>query len=359
MPAAKAGTPARRRTVPSDYLLFRDTTFADGSISRRYQVPGLAAPLDEPGFLAWRRLHVPARRVNDLISVLVIREVLDPRGVILTGVLERRRGSATGPFHGDPARVTFVGAAEQVRLYRATPAHGLQEVIPALEQRPTPIAGQHHFAGEEAAIRDLFGAATRIRNVRGPTLLEEMLGLSSIFCLCTPDGMEIDCGLGWHGTTPFLLRADFPRFEASPALPAAERVAIELAAAGAGLTTYEARNDADGPAVMARSNHDGRLYLMRADGTAARMTNYTPGTPPLTADQATWLRYAEAHEHLVVLDAYHDGRSDGVIVLAGAADGQVTRHLIDADGVEVWRAAADETAAAALHRAAMAGVRRR
>ena len=37
-------------------------------------------------------------------------------------------------------------------------------------------------------------------------------------------------------------------------------------------------------------------------------------------------------------------------MLAGAPDGQVTRHLVDADGTEVWRAAADDTAAAAYHR---------
>jgi hypothetical protein len=50
------------------------------------------------------------------------------------------------------------------------------------------------------------------------------------------------------------------------------------------------------------------------------------------------------------VDAYRDGRSGNVFVLAGAPDGRVARHLIDADGTEVWRAAADDTAAAAYHR---------
>jgi len=33
----------------------------------------------------------------------------------------------------------------------------------------------------------------------------------------------------------------------------------------------------------------------------------------------------------------------------------VTRHLIDSDGTEVWRAVADDTAAAAFHRERVIG----
>jgi hypothetical protein len=367
MPAVKRRDDVKRRPgatkrggashaeVARHYVVFRVTTRADGETVARYEGISSGAPLDETGFAAWRQQNVPIGTVDESLSILVIRELLDAHGSILTCALERRRGSATGRLHGSPARVTFAGAADQVRLYRATATGTLHEIIPSLDQRPPPVARRDHFVGEEAAVRGAFGAATQIIDVRGPSLLEELIGLSSILHIRAPSGVEMDCGLGWHGTTPFLLRADFPRFDAAPALPAADAAAIAVTAVAKGLTTFEARTDAKGPAVLARANRGGALHLLRPRGNAVDIEAYTPGAPAglLNADQATWLRYAETHEKLAVLDAYPDGPADGVFVLAASPDGQITRHLIDADGVEVWRATADDTAIAAIHRARM------
>lgn len=359
-----AGTD-RIRGVPRHYVVFRTTTRADGATASHYDVPSATGALDEPGFGAWLRDHVPGERADDLVAVLVIQEVLDQHGSILTCCLERRRGSATGPYHGDPARVVFVGAVEQVRLYRVTAQGALREVTPTLDHprlgRPgLPPSRRDHLAGEERAMRDAFGAGIRILDTREPTVLEAMVGLSSIMHLRTADGVEIDCGLGWHGTSSFVLRADFPRFGAHPNMPAADAAAIAMAAVTAGLTTFEIRGDAIGPAVMARSSHNGAFHLIRALPDGIRIEAYTPDVPSslLNADQAIWARYAVAHEDLVLLDAYRDGRSENVFVLAGAPDGRVTRHLIDVDGTEVWRATADDTAAATLHRERMSGVAR-
>ena len=205
---------AQLGAAPRHYVVFRATTRADGSIARHYEVPGGTAPLDEAGFGAWLREHAPDGREIDLVSVLAIQEVLDPRASILTCCLERRRGSATGPFHGEPARVTFAGAVDRVRFYRATARNRLREMAPPLDQPPPSPSRLDRLAGDEAAVHGAFGAAVRIVDVRAPTVLEDLVGLSSIVHLRTPDGSEISSGLGWHGTTPFVLRADFPRFGA-------------------------------------------------------------------------------------------------------------------------------------------------
>jgi len=342
-------------------VVLRAKTHADGSTVRQFDVPGpggtTPTSLDQAGFNVWLRAHVPRARASDLVSMLVIEEVLDHHLSIVTCSLERHLGSPTGPFHGEPARVTFTGAAEQIRLYRTTPDNTLVEMQPRLDRRPLPPSRVDHLARDEEAIRNVFGAAVRILDAREPTVLEDLISVSSVVHLRTPDGTEIDCGVGWHGTTPFVLRAEFPRFGAAPDLPAANAAAIAMAAVTAGLTTFETRTDANGPAMVARSAHSGAFHLIRPEAGGARIEDYTPSVPTtlLNADQAIWARYVQAHENLTLVDAYRDGRSDNVYVLAGASNGRVTRHLIDADGTEVWRAAADDTAAAALHRERVIG----
>jgi hypothetical protein len=333
-------------------VVFRSTTRPDGSTTKHYDVPGVTAFLDEPAFRAWLSDAVPSGRESDLVSVLAIQEVLDYHASILTCCLERRRGSVTGPFRGQPARVTFSGAVDQIRLYRATTRGALREITPPLDQPPPPPARLDHLAGEEQAIRSVFGTTARILDARAPTVLEDAAGLSSIMHLRTQDGIEINCGLGWHGTTPFVLRADFPRFGMPSDLTEADAAGVAAAAAAGHLATFETRDDANGPVVMARSNCDGTFHMIRPTADGAQVEAYTPGIPAglLNADQALWVRYARRHENTTVVDAYRDGRSGNVFVLAGAPDGQVTRHLVDTDGTEVWRAAADDTAAAAYHR---------
>jgi hypothetical protein len=338
--------------APRHYVVFRATTRADGSTVRHYEVPGLTAALDEPGFAAWLREHIPGGQEIDLVSVLVIEEELDRHASILACCLERRHGSATGPLRGAPARVSFTGAVDRVRLYRAAPRGTLREMTPKLDRPPPRL---DHLAGEEQAVRRAFGPAAHILDMRAPTVLEDIVGLTSVARLRAQDGSEIDCGLGWHGTTPFVLRANFPRYGTPPHLSPSSAAAVALAAIAAGLTTFETRLDLHGPAVMARSHRTGALHLIRPG--AERVEAYAPGVPAglLSADQALWARYAQAHENLTLIDAHRDGRSDDVFVFAGTPDGRVTRHLIDADGTEVWRAVADHTAAAAFHRARVTG----
>ena len=338
--------------TPRHYVVFRATTRADGSTASYYEVPSLTGALDEPGFDAWLQEHIPSGQEIDLVSVLVIEEELDRHASIQACCLERRRGSATGPLRGAPARVSFTGAVDRVRLYRAEPHGALREMAPKLDRPPPRL---DHLAGEQQAVRRAFGPAAHILDVRAPTVLEDIVGLTSVVHLRAQDGSAINCGIGWHGTAPFVLRANFPRFGTPPDLSAAAAAAVALAAIAAGLTTYETRLDLNGPAVMARSRRDGTLHLIRP-GTE-RVEAYAPGVPTglLSADQALWARYAQAHENLTLIDAHRDGRSDDVFVFAGAPDGRVTRHLIDADGTEVWRAVADDTAAAAHHRARAAG----
>ena len=296
---------------------------------------------------------IPIGREVDLVSVLVIQEVLDHHASIQTCCLERRRGSATGPFRGQPARVTFSGAVDQTRLCGATARGALREITPPLDQPPPPPARLDHLAGEEQAIHSVFGITARILDARAPTVPEDAAGLTSIMHLRTEDGVAINCGLGWHGTTPFVLRADFPRFGIPSDLAEVGAVGVAAAAAAGHLATFETRDDATGPGGMARSNCDGTFHPIRPTADDTQVEAYTPGIQaglPLNADQALWVRYARAHENLTVVDAYRDGRSGNIFVLAGAPDGQVTRHLIDADGTAVWRATADDTAAAAYHR---------
>jgi hypothetical protein len=338
--------------APRHYVVFRETMHADGSTARRYDVQGSPAPLDEPGFGTWLRDHAPGGRAIDLVSVLVIQEVLDRDASIVTCCLERRRGSATGPFRGEPARVTFTGAIDRVRLYRATTPDTLEEMIPPLDHLPPPPSRLDQLTGDVQAVCSAFGASARILDVRAPTVLEDMVGLTCVAHLRTPDGSDIDTGLGWHGTVPFVLRAGFPRFGTPVDLTASDADAIAEVAVRHGLTTFETRLDANGPAVVARSRRDGTLHLIRPTADGARVEAHVPDVPAslLSADQTIWASYVQAYEHLTLLDCYADGRSDNVFVFAGAPDGQVTRHLIDADGTEVWRALANDAACAALHR---------
>jgi len=353
-------TPSRHTqagAAPRHYVVFRATRRADGSASSFYEVPEAGAQLDGPGFNAWVAANVPGGRATDMVSVLVIDEVLDRHGSIVTCCLERRLGSATGPLHGDPARVTFIGAVKQLRAYQAAARGTLWEVVPPLDRRTLPPSRVRHLAGEEAVIRSIFGAATRILDARESTLLEDLVSLTSVMHLRLPNGVEIDCGLGWHGTTPFVLQAEFPRFDAAAELPAVDAASVAVAAIAAGLTTFETRLDAQGPAVVARSLANGGFHMIRPSHGAARIEAYTPEVPAtlFNADQAIWARYAQAHEHLLLLDAYQDGRSDNVFVISAAPDGSIIRHMVDADGVEVWRAAANDTAIADLHRQRVTG----
>ncbi len=225
--------------------------------------------------------------------MLVIREFRDNAGALHGLILERRRRTAEGECHGNPARVEVTGSALQVRAYKATADGGLREIGPRLDlpiDRP-PRTGL--LAGEDRAIRTAYGEPTRIVAAREPSALEELVGFSRIVHLLTDNGRELACGIGWHGTTPFIIEGEFSPAESL----VSDAIAKERAAGWREL---------------------------------------------LTANQALWLRYAERYEDLVILEVRAEGMTNDVLVLTSDAGGATTWHLIDGDGVELWRKAPEE-----------------
>jgi hypothetical protein len=60
-----AGRIDQAHTALRHYVVFRATTSADGSTASHYEVPGPTELLDERGFNAWRREHLPSGRDID------------------------------------------------------------------------------------------------------------------------------------------------------------------------------------------------------------------------------------------------------------------------------------------------------
>jgi hypothetical protein len=282
--------------------------------------------------------------------VLVIRETLDDAGQLRECVLERRRGGMDGPFVGDPARVEFTGPARLVRHYRAQRGGRLQEVAatPAETDEPGPTPA---LSGETDALRAWFGPGIELLDLRGPSLFEDMVGLSAIAHLRLPDGREIAAGVGWFGPLPFVLQAAFARFDVRLELTPADDAAAQLVLRENRLVRHEVRIDHDGLCLMARRLAGLELFQVRLEDGRARLVPYA-SQPEAAAgdDQARWLRYAERTEGLTILDAWRAGAEDDLLVLAGDAKGDVWRYAIDADGVEVCRRPDDGAAAAVLHR---------
>jgi hypothetical protein len=113
--------------------------------------------------------------------------------------------------------------------------------------------------------------------MRAPTVLEDAAGLTSIMHLRAQDGIEINCGPGWHGTTPFVLRAGSPRFGIPPDLTQAAATGVAAAAAAGHLATFATRDDANGPVVMAHSNCDETFRVIRPTADGAQVEAYAPG----------------------------------------------------------------------------------
>jgi hypothetical protein len=278
------------------YAIFRSSAYPDGRSSSHYEMAGQGV-LAVTEFNDWlTRASVSARHTVD---VLAIREQRDLGEVLLACVVERRRGSAEGPLYGDPARVAVTGAAEKVSAQRISDGGQLQEAVPDPAAPLQRLPRDGVFAGEAQAIRDAFGEGVRIVSVREPTVTEDLIGLASIFRVATMDRRELGCGVGWHGTMPFVLQADFPRLDAQPLAAADAWPDLETAGPGAGAAD-EWRDQAN-------------------------------------ADQAVWLCYAGRHENLAILDVRPDGVMRNILVMTGDEGGRLTWHLIDSDGVELWR----------------------
>jgi hypothetical protein len=337
---------------PRSYAVYRETTGPDGRAVETYRTADEADPLAHYDFEQWRLRHQLAGPDGLALAVLVIREVVDAGGTIRECVIERRRGTFDGPFYGNPARVEFVGSARAVRLYTADAQGRLVEATPTTPSGPTGRDIAEGFGAEEDAIRARFGPEAVVLDRRSPTLFEDMIGLSSVVHVRGVDG-DIGCGIGWHGPMVYLLIGAFPRLDHGLALPPADESAVALALHRHGLVRHEMRLDPEGLCVMAGQRNGRQLFILRAGADRVRVERYTPGDETIgSADQRRWISYAEAHEGRIMLDAYQDGASDELVVLTGDAEGQVWRHRIDPDGVELACGPANETAVAALYRGA-------
>ena len=357
-------SPARLRTqlvaqkglapAPNCYIVWRATTQPGKPDLGGYELPGKPGRQDEAAFERWlieRDLAGPERLA---VSVLVIREQLDAVGLLQEGVLERRRGGAEGPYYGTVARVEFTGAAKRVQRYRAA-RDGRLLRLPAEDQTgtapPDEAMDADAFAGEDAAVRAYLGDAALILERRTPSLFEDLIGLSVIVHARRPDGVDIGCGVGWHGGTPFVLAADFPR-EGRPLAPPPDlEAAVMEAVQSRDLIRLETRLDDAGFCVIARERGRPNLVAIRLDGTSVRVAPYTPGRiAAANADQLRWMAYAETYEQRTVLDSWRNGDSDEIAVITVDQDQEAWRHIIDADGIELSRSPDNEAAAAVLFR---------
>ncbi|MDE2515081.1 MAG: hypothetical protein KGL12_03550 [Rhodospirillales bacterium] len=337
---------------PQAYVGYRDRTLADGSSEAGYELPGephLLSPSAFEFWLARRGLAGPERLA---VAVLVIREVLDSAGMIETCTLERRRGLAEGPYHGEPARVEFTGPARIVRLFQAS-ADGTLSEMPLSADAPVlhePLAVG--FEGDIAALRARFGEAVMILDMREPNVLEEAAGFAAIGHIRRADGQGSGCGVLWHGTAAFVLEAAFPPLPVPLPAPA-EQAALAEALRRAGLIGYEWRIDRAGQWLMARRPHSTALFrLALAPARPPLPISFVPDPDPDIAlpAQRQWLRYAAKYERLTILDCWAEPEDDALNVLSGDAGGLVWRHQIDAGGVEAWRMAQEESAVGSLFR---------
>lgn len=288
------------------YVTFRSTSFPDGRLAYHYHVPA-SAPLDEAGFNEWLTRYIGPADGLATVSLLLIREYRDVNGALSGFILERRRDTADGAYYGDPARVEVTGPARRVRSFRATDDGTLEPAGPVTGRQAAGAPRGDLLAGEEQAVRAAYGERSRILAVRDPTALEDQVGLSAIIHLAAEDDRELICGLGWHGTTPFFIEGAFPL--------------------------------RDGEALAETSNSSDF------------------GQPEFqSADQTVWLRYVERYERLVVLDVRPHGVASDMLVLTGDAAGRIAWHLVDGDGVELWRKMPEQvpvdSAAGPGHRAA-------
>jgi len=340
-----------RIPAASQFIVYRATSNPVASVREGYLVPGEARHLSAMAFDFWlaERGLADAERLS--VAVLVIRECLTAHGTIRDCAVEYRLGAVDGPYYGNPARIVFTGPARRARFYRATPEGALAEVAATPGAAVRPGSETDATAAMRDAVHASCGKMARILDTREPTVIEAMVGITSVLHVMQEDGREVGCGILRHGPNAIALRADFPRFDVKPTLSARQSSLLDQLAATEGLVACETRRDEHGLAIVARRRATADLVLVRLDGeTPGGIAPYVPGRPTgLTSDQERWLHYIKTHEALDVLDAYRDGTSDALIVLTGGAAGAAWRHHVDIDGVEKWRRADTGSIAATLH----------
>ena len=376
--------------MPSLFVIVRETLRLGGREMRQtrttFQLPNHDGSTDEAGFQEWLVQNQATGAEQHKVAILVIRETLDDPDQIRECVLERRIGALDGPYFGHPARVEFMGAARAVRLYgthlggtqpggtppgpAGGPNQGLRNArdagdrtgpMPPLSlvelpppegrfNRPDPTALVEAFAGEDAALRTHFGSNVVVLARRSPNLFEDAIGLSTIVHVRT-GGRVTGCGIGWHGTLAYVLAADFARLDHPLGLPPDQDAAIDTVLKAHDLVRHEVRIDRAGAAVLARRRNGADLFILRHDGTTVRVERHrasqqTDGS----ADQQRWLRYAETHERRTILDTHLTQPAKTMVVVSGDPDGQVWRHEIDPDGIEIDRRPANDTAMGTIFR---------
>jgi len=351
-PQLSARLAALRGRIPAaaQFIVYRATSNPAASVQEGYLVPGEVRHLNAMAFDFWlaERGLADAERLS--VAVLVIRERLTANGTIRDCAVEYRRGAVDGPYDGTPARIVFTGPARRPRFYQATPEGALAEIAATPGTAARPGSATDAAAAMRDAVQASCGRMARILDAREPTFIEAMVGITSVLHVMQEDGREVGCGILRHGPNAIALRADFPRFDVKPTLSARQSSLLEALAAAEGLVACETRRDEHGLAIVARRRAAADLVLVRFDGEAAGVAPYVPGRPTgLTSDQERWLHYIATYEALDVLDAYHDGTSDALIVLTGGADGAAWRHHVDSDGIEKWRRADTGSVAATLH----------
>ena len=330
---------------PLHHIVYRATTFADGRETTAYELPGVPGAADEAALRTWMARQAVTGDTRLGIAVLVIREVLNAAGLIRECVLEQHRGSAAGPLL---ARTEFAGPARHVRTYQALRNGRLAEVAAA---PVPPRASVDPIGTEDAALQNRFGSGIVVLDRRTPTLFESMVGLSGIAHVRLPDGRETGVGIGWFGTRPFVMAADFPRFEPRPDLTPDQATAVATILDEHDLVRHELRLDAQGLGVVARRRGGSDLFIIRPQRNAAIVEPFHPTRDtPVGEDQRRALRYLESYDGQKILDVFRFGATDEIVALTADAGSRVWRHQIDADGVELARVPAPDSAVAALYR---------
>lgn len=330
---------------PLHHIVYRATLFADGHETTAYDLPGVPGAADEAGLRTWMARQAVTGDTRLGIAVLVIREVLDAAGLIRECVLEHHRGSAAGPLL---SRTEFAGPARHVRAYQALRNGRLAEIAAV----PVPSrASMEPIGAEDAALQNRLGSGIVVLDRRAPTLFESMAGLSGIAQVRLPDGRETGVGIGWFGTRPFVLAADFPRFEPRLDLTPDQDAAVAAILADRDLVRHELRLDAQGLGVVARQRGGNALFIIRPRDHAAIVEPFHPTRDtPVGEDQQRSLRYLESYEGQKILDVFRFGATNEIVALTADAEARIWRRQIDADGVELARAPDPDSAIATLYR---------
>ena len=159
---------------------FREDADPEDPGREGYLVPGETRRLPAAAFDFWLAKRGLAGIERLSVAVLVIRERLGDDGDIQDCELEYRRGAVDGPYFGSPARIAFTGPARLARFYQATPEGDLAEVAPTPGAVVQPRIESDTSAAIGLALLACCGEGARILDSREPTVIEAMVGITSV-----------------------------------------------------------------------------------------------------------------------------------------------------------------------------------